>query len=115
MYGFTARWSLAGAPEGVEDALRDYVHHTSLARFTGLEGLRFKTWRMRAGEWFEGTYVFADRATRDAFAAQFARDAAGSPGSRLVGAPPQLQETWEVVAVAQGGAGFAAGPGPGEG
>ena len=32
-----------------------------------MEGLRFKTWRMRAGEWFEGCYVVVDDVARDAF------------------------------------------------
>ena len=45
----TVRWSLADAPDGVEEQLASYVAETSHARFTGMEGLRFKTWRMRAG------------------------------------------------------------------
>ncbi|AYY14300.1 hypothetical protein EF847_17945 [Actinobacteria bacterium YIM 96077] len=112
MYGLTVRWSLADAPADVEEQLRNYVHDTSLARFTGMPGLRFKTWRMRPGEWFEGTYVFATARARDDFAADFAAKAADSPGSRIIGAPPAHQETFEVVAVAEGGEGFSAGPGP---
>ncbi|TDD64726.1 hypothetical protein E1262_27400 [Jiangella aurantiaca] len=112
MYGLSVRWSLAEAPDGVDAALREYVHDTSLARFTGMDGLRFKTWRMRPGEWFEGTYVFETAAARDAFAASFAQTAADSPGSKLIGSAPILQEPFDVVAVAEGGAGFAAGPGP---
>ncbi|WP_116951167.1 hypothetical protein [Jiangella endophytica] len=112
MYGLSVRWSLAEAPDGVDAALRDYVHGTSLARFTGMDGLRFKTWRTRPGEWFEGTYVFETAAARDAFAASFAEIAAESPGSQLIGSSPVLQESFDVVAVAEGGAGFAAGPGP---
>jgi len=50
MHGLTVRWSLAGAPDGVEDSLASYVAETSHARFTGMPGLRFKTWRMRSGE-----------------------------------------------------------------
>ena len=58
MHGLTVRWSLEDAPDGVEEALATYVRDTSHARFTGKDGLRFKTWRMRDGEWFEGCYVF---------------------------------------------------------
>ncbi|NDL59744.1 hypothetical protein [Phytoactinopolyspora mesophila] len=112
MYGLTVRWSLADAPAGVDDELREYVHGTSLDRFTGMPGLRFKTWRTRPGEWFEGTYVFATAQARDEFAADFAGKAAGSPGSKIIGSAPILQESFDVVAVAEGGAGFAAGPGP---
>ncbi|SDU54432.1 hypothetical protein [Jiangella alkaliphila] len=112
MYGLSVRWSLAEAPDGVDAALREYVHDTSLARFTGMDGLRFKTWRTRPGEWFEGTYVFETAAARDAFAASFAEVAAESPGSKLIGSAPVLQEPFDVVAVAEGGSGFAAGPGP---
>ena len=58
MKGLTVRWSLADAPAGVEAELATYVADTSHAKFTGMAGLQFKTWRMRAGEWFEGLYVF---------------------------------------------------------
>lgn len=112
MYGLSVRWSLASAPEGVDTALYEYVRDSSLARFTGMEGLRFKTWRTRPGEWFEGTYVFETAAARDAFAASFAQTAAESPGSKLIGSAPVSQEPFDVVAVAEGGSGFAAGPGP---
>ncbi|TDC50447.1 hypothetical protein E1212_14745 [Jiangella ureilytica] len=112
MYGLSVRWSLASAPDGTDTALREYVHDTSLARFTGMEGLRFKTWRTRPGEWFEGTYVFETAAARDAFAASFAEVAADSPGSKIIGSAPVFQETFDVVAVAEGSSGFAAGPGP---
>ena len=108
MSGLTVRWSLADAPEGVDAALADYVAETSHARFTGLDGLRFKTWRMRAGEWFEGCYVFADNTARDAFQAAFTETAAESPGSQLVGSAPILIEPCTIVAVAEGADGFAA-------
>ena len=110
MHGLTVRWSLADAPEGVEDALRAYVESTSHARFTGKPGLRFKTWRMRAGEWFEGCYVFASSAERDAFERDFTATAAESPGSQIVGTAPVLIEPCEVVAVAEGAEGFLAAP-----
>ena len=108
MAGLTVRWSLADAPEGAEEALADYVENTSHARFTGMDGLCFKTWRMRAGEWFEGCYVFADDAARDAFERGFTATAAESPGSQLVGSAPILIEPCTIVAVAEGGAGFTA-------
>lgn len=113
MYGLTVRWALGDAPAGVARELRDYVTGTSLDRFTGMQGLSFKTWRMRAGEWFEGTYVWATEQDRDAFAAAFAAQAASSAVSETVGAPPVLLETFEVVAVAEGGEGFVPGPGAG--
>ena len=112
VYGLSVRWSLEQATEGAPDRLREYVVGTSLARFATLDGLRFKTWRVRPGEWFEGTYVFATAATRDDFQTTFASTAAQSPGSRLVGSPPIAIETFDVVAVAEGPAGFASGPGP---
>jgi hypothetical protein len=110
MHGLTVRWSLAGAPDGVEQSLASYVAETSHARFTGMGGLRFKTWRMRAGEWFEGCYVFESSSARDAFQAEFTATAAESPGARIVGAAPVLIEACEVVAVAEGAAGFLPAP-----
>jgi hypothetical protein len=108
MPGLTVRWSLAEAPDGVEQALADYVAETSHARFTGMDGLRFKTWRMRSGEWFEGCYVFADDAARAAFQEGFTEVAATSPGSQIIGSAPILIEECEIVSVAEGGSGFAA-------
>lgn len=110
MHGLTVRWSLAGAPDGVAEELRTYVESTSHARFTGKAGLRFKTWRMREGEWFEGCYVFESPAARDAFEQEFAAGAAESPGSQIVGSAPVLIEPCEVVSVAEGAAGFLAAP-----
>jgi hypothetical protein len=110
MHGLTVRWSLLGAPDGVEQSLASYVEETSHARFTGMDGLRFKTWRMRAGEWFEGCYVFESSEARDAFQDQFSRTAAESPGSQIIGSAPVLIEPCRVVAVAEGGSGFLAAP-----
>ncbi len=110
MHGLTVRWSLDGAPDGVEQSLASYVSESSHARFSGKEGLRFKTWRMRAGEWFEGCYVFESSAARDAFQQEFTAVAAESPGSQIVGSAPVLIEPCEVVAVAEGAAGFLAAP-----
>ena len=108
MNGLTVRWSLVDAAPGVEDALASYVADTSHARFTGMEGLRFKTWRCVPGEWFEGCYVFADDAARAAFQETFTAGAAEAPGSQIVGSPPVLIEPCTVVAVAEGAAGFVA-------
>jgi hypothetical protein len=106
MKGLTVRWSLEGAPEGVEERLAEYVETTSHARFTDMTGLRYKTWRMRPGEWFEGSYVFESDEARESFQSTFTASAADSPGSRIVGAPPILVEACEIVAVAEGGGGF---------
>lgn len=113
MYGLIARWPLSAAPEGTDQRLRDYVLGESLARFTQLEGLRFKTWRMAPGEWFEGTYVFATAAARDAFQASFTAIAETAPGTVMIGSPPIEIAPFEVVAVAEGPEGFRAGAGPG--
>lgn len=110
MHGLTVRWSLEKAPEGVEEALSAYVEATSHARFTGKPGLRFKTWRMRRGEWFEGCYVFDSAAARDEFEKEFTAVAAESPGSQIVGSAPELIEPCEIVAVAEGASGFLAAP-----
>ena len=106
----TVRWSLAEASEGVEEQLRDYVADSSHARFEQKEGLRFKTWRMRPGEWFEGCYVFVDATARAAFQESFTAGAADSPGSKIIGSAPVLIEECEVVAVAGGPEGFVSVP-----
>jgi hypothetical protein len=108
--GLTVRWSLVGAPDTVATALAAYVADTSHARFTGRPGLRFKTWRVRPGEWFEGCYVFADGQARAAFQEEFTREAAASPGSRIVGSAPILIEACDIIAVAEGAEGFSATP-----
>ncbi len=110
MRGLTVRWSLAEAPDGVEEALATYVAQTSHARFTGMSGLRFKTWRMRPGEWFEGCYVFVDDQARADFEESFRAGADDSPGSQIVGSSPVLIEACEVVAIAEGWEGFEATP-----
>lgn len=110
MHALTVRWSLDGAPEGVEQSLASYVSDTSHAGFTGRPGLRFKTWRMRPGEWFEGCYVFESSAAREEFQEQFTATADDSPGSRIIGSGPVLIEPCEVVGVAEGEAGFLAAP-----
>jgi hypothetical protein len=106
MHGLTVRWPLASAPAGVEDALAAYVEETSHARFTGKPGLRFKTWRIRPGQWFEGCYVFETDEARDEFQRTFSQGAAESPGSQIIGSAPILIEECEVVAIAEGREGF---------
>jgi len=108
--GLTVRWSLREAEPGVEQRLADYVALTSHARFSEMDGLSYKTWRMVPGEWFEGAYVFADDTVRARFQEEFTAVAAESPGSQIIGSPPILIEPCAVVAIAEGGAGFAAAP-----
>ncbi len=110
MLGLTIRWSLADAPDGVEEQLASFVAETSYARFTGMTGLRWKTWRMVRGEWFEGSYVFATSAARQEFQRTFAEGAGESPGSQMIGSSPILVEACDIVAVAEGWDGFAAAP-----
>lgn len=111
-YGLSVRWSLEQAPEGVAQELRDYVVGTSMAKFMFLEGLGFKTWRMREGEWFEGTYVFDTMRDRDEFRESFTAEADTSTGSKIIGSSPITIEDFEVVAIAEGPAGFRRGAGP---
>ncbi|CAN5364035.1 hypothetical protein BH11ACT8_BH11ACT8_09290 [soil metagenome] len=108
MRALTVRWSLADAPDGVEESLATYVAGTSHAKFTGMAGLHFKTWRIRPGEWFEGLYVFATDEARAAFQETFTAAAAEAPGSQIIGSAPILIEESEVVAVAEGWEGFSA-------
>lgn len=110
MNGLTVRWSLTDAPAGVDAALADYVADSSHARFQGMAGLRFKTWRTVPGEWFEGCYVFVDDAARAAFQETFTAGAAEAPGSVLIGSAPVLIEACHIVAVAEGADGFEAAP-----
>ena len=110
MRGLTVRWSLADAPDGVEEELAAYVAETSHARFTGMAGLGFKTWRMRRGEWFEGCYVFGSDEARAEFQRAFIAGAAEAPGSQIIGSPPILVEACDVVAIAEGWDGFTATP-----
>jgi len=110
MRGLTVRWSLADAPEGVEEELASYVEGTSHAKFTGMAGLNYKTWRVRPGEWFEGVYVFATDEARAEFQRTFTEGAADAPGSQIIGSAPILIEECDIVAIAEGWDGFAATP-----
>ncbi|KQZ75061.1 hypothetical protein [Nocardioides sp. Root151] len=106
MNGLTVRWSLTDAPDDVDARLRDYVHGTSHARFTGMDGLAYKTWRSVPGRWFEGCYVFGSDEERVSFQETFTATAAESPGSQIIGSAPILIEACEVVAIAEGAHGF---------
>ncbi len=110
MKGLTVRWSLAGAAEDVAESLAAYVADTSFARFTGMTGLQFKTWRMVPVDWFEGCYVFASDEARAEFQETFTAGAAESPVSVIVGSAPVLIEACDIVAIAEGWEGFAAAP-----
>lgn len=111
-YGLAVRWSLENAPKDAPDQLREYVVGTSIARFMFLDGLAFKVWRMREGEWFEGTYVFDSEQERKVFREEFEATAADSKGSELIGSLPTIIEEYEVVGIAEGPAGFRRGAGP---
>ena len=111
-YGLAVRWSLENAPEDAPARLREYVVGTSIAKFMFLDGLAFKVWRMREGEWFEGIYVFDSEQERKVFREEFEATAAKSKGSELIGSSPTVIEEFEVVAIAEGPAGFRRGAGP---
>jgi hypothetical protein len=106
LFGLTVRWSLADAPKGTLKALRSYVEDESFAKFAGLDGLRFKTWRAVKHEWFEGTYVFVSDEARAAFQADFEQKAATSAGSKIIGSAPVVIEPCEIIGVVRGPAGF---------
>lgn len=106
MFGLTVRWSLAEAPKGTLKALRSYVEDESFAKFAGLDGLRFKTWRAVKHEWFEGTYVFVSDEARAAFQSDFEQKAATSAGSKIIGSAPITIEACEIIGVVRGPAGF---------
>lgn len=104
--GLTVRWSLTDAGPETLAALASYVEESSHARFTGMDGLAYKTWRARDGEWFEGCYVFESAQARQTFQDTFAAGAADAPGSQIIGSAPILIEPCQIVAVAEGAAGF---------
>jgi hypothetical protein len=110
MHGLTVRWSLADAPADVDEQLAAYVADSSFERFSGKPGLRFKTWRTRPGQWFEGCYVFVSDEARAEFQRVFTDTADTAPVSQIVGSAPVLIEECDVVAVAEGGDGFLAAP-----
>ena len=111
-YGLTVRWSLENAPNDARrPAARLRRRHLDRAvhvpRRPGLQGLADAR-----GEWFEGTYVFDSEQDRTVFREGFEPGAANAPGSTIIGSSPVLLEDWEVVAIAEGPAGFRRGAGP---
>lgn len=106
MYGLTIRWSLTHAPAGVVAALRDYVRDESVARFTGMAGLHFKTWQIVDAGFFAGVYVWATESARAEFLAAFR--ASPSRVSQIVGHDPDVVQEWDVAGLAVGGEGFPA-------
>ncbi len=103
MHGLTVRWSLMDSAPGTEQALRDYVRESSVARFTGMPGLVQKTWQINERGFFSGVYVWATEQARADFLDQFRANP--SPVTRLVGQGPDVIQEWEVVAVAIGAEG----------
>ena len=79
MFGLSVRWSLTNAPAETLAHLRKYVEEESFAAYAGLDGLRFKTWGAREGEWFEGHYVFVSADAREKFQASFEETVAVLP------------------------------------
>ena len=84
MFGLSVRWSLTDAPDGTLERLHAYVEEVSLPRFAGLDGLRYKTWRARDGEWFEGTYVFVSEEARAEYKIALDKAEAGAPMRRVI-------------------------------
>jgi hypothetical protein len=104
MYGLITRWSLAAAPDGAEQRLREYVRAESHPKFTGRPGLIEKIWTMRPGAFFAGNYMWATEEARAEFVA--ALGAAPSKVTQIIGAEPELVEEFEIIAVAEGGEGL---------
>ena len=95
MFGLTIRWSLLGALDGVNQALRAYVPKTSEPRFRGLPGLVEKRWQMVDGGFFAGIYVFSTAESRASFLESFRSNP--SPVSQLVGHDPDVVQEWDLV------------------
>jgi hypothetical protein len=104
MYGLTVRWSLTHAKAGVDTLLRDYVRDESIARFTGMPGLHYKTWQIVDGGFFAAVYVWATEAAREEFLEQFR--ASPSKVSQLIGHDPDVIQEWDVAGLAVGAEGF---------
>ena len=99
-FGLTVRWSLVGAPEGVEAQLRAYVPETSEPRFRTLAGLIEKRWQLAEGDFFAGVYVFSSAKVRSAFLQTFRANP--SPVSALIGSDPQSLQEWDLVGSVNG-------------
>ena len=106
MYGLTVRWSLTHAGPGVNEQLRSYCRDEAVARFTGMAGLRYKTWQMVDGGFYAGVYVWATEAARAEFLADFR--ASPSKVSQIVGHAPDVIEEWDAIGAAVGAEGLPA-------
>ena len=106
MRGLTVRWSLADAPDGVEEELATR-RETSHARFTGMAGLAFKRGGCAAASGSRGP-TCSPPTRRAEFQRAFVEGAAEAPGSRIIGSPPILVEECDVVAIAEEADGFTA-------
>ncbi|GAC1441689.1 MAG: hypothetical protein NVSMB55_10110 [Mycobacteriales bacterium] len=106
MYGLTVRWSLTHAEAGVNETLRAYVRDESVARFTGMAGLHYKTWQLVDGGFFAGVYVWASEEARAGFLAAFR--ASPSRVTQIIGHDPDVVEEWDVAGIAVGAEGFPA-------
>ena len=104
MYGLTIRWSLTHAAAGVGESLRLYVRDESVARFTGMPGLHFKTWQIVEGGFFSGVYVWATEQARSEFLQTFRTSP--SKVTQLVGHDPDVIQEWDVAGIAVGAEGF---------
>jgi hypothetical protein len=104
MYGLTIRWSLTHAAAGVDAALRAYVRDESVARFTGLPGLHFKTWQIVDGGFFAGVYVWASEDARASFLESFR--SSPSKVTQLIGHDPDVIQEWDLAGIAVGAEGF---------
>ncbi len=100
MYGLTVRWSLRDTPAGTDQALRDYVAHESVQRFTGMPGLVQKTWQLAERGFFSGVYIWSTPEARQGFLDRFRANP--SKVTQLVGDGPELIQEWDLIGVAVG-------------
>ena len=112
MKGLTVRWSLADGRATASTAeLAAYVADTSHARFTGMAGLQFKTWRSVPGRVVRGQLRLRVRRGTRRVPGDVHRRRAPSRRSRRSSAPRRsLIEPCDIVAIAEGWDGFTAAP-----
>ena len=99
-FGLTVRWSLLGAPEGIEAQLRAYVPEVSEARFRVLPGLIEKRWHLVDRGFFAGTYLFSSAEVRSAFLETFRANP--SVVSQMIGHDPDVVQEWDLVGSVNG-------------